>query len=167
MSSSIDTANENLRIQQVYSTLLNVGAAAVIDRTPLGKPRRGMQRWIYRVPEPIPNLRPAVRTRLLVENLGPTYVKLGQIVVRPSVVRGLPVVLEQLLRDRCASRVTGRSGLRTCCAGSTLRSEPATHPKQIWRTTLPHSLPSRLRTIMCIEVGFHVGNTRIELEYAV
>ena len=80
MSSSIDTANENLRIQQVYSTLLNVGAAAVIDRTPLGKPRRGMQRWIYRVPEPIPNLRPAVRTRLLVENLGPTYVKLGQIV---------------------------------------------------------------------------------------
>ena len=80
MSSSVDTVNENLRIQQVYSTLLDFGAAAVIDRTPLGGPRRVMQRWIFQVPEPIPNLSSAVRTRLLVERLGPTYVKLGQIV---------------------------------------------------------------------------------------
>lgn len=80
MTSGVDTVNENLRIQQVYSTLMNFGASAVIDRTPLGGPRRAMQRWIYRVPAPIPNYSSAVRTRIVVEKLGPTYVKLGQIV---------------------------------------------------------------------------------------
>jgi ubiquinone biosynthesis protein len=80
MTSGVDTVNENLRIQQVYSTLMNFGASVVIDRTPLGGPRRAMQRWIYRVPEPIPNYTSAVRTRIVVEKLGPTYVKLGQIV---------------------------------------------------------------------------------------
>ncbi len=39
-----------------------------------------MQRWIYRLPEPVEALSPAVSTRILMEKLGPTYVKLGQIV---------------------------------------------------------------------------------------
>ena len=80
MSSSVDTVNENLRIQQVYSTLLNFGVSGVIDGSPLGGFRRSMQRWVYHLPEPVPRLSPAVRTRVLVESLGPTYVKFGQIV---------------------------------------------------------------------------------------
>jgi ubiquinone biosynthesis protein len=80
MSSSLDTVNENLRIQQVYSTLLNFGVSGVIDGSPLGGFRRAMQRWVYHLPEPVPRLSPAVRTRVLVESLGPTYVKFGQIV---------------------------------------------------------------------------------------
>jgi len=80
MSSSLDTVNENLRIQQVYSTLLNFGVSGVIDGSPLGGFRRTMQRWVYHLPEPVPRLSPAVRTRVLVESLGPTYVKFGQIV---------------------------------------------------------------------------------------
>jgi ubiquinone biosynthesis protein len=80
MSGSLDTVNENLRIQQVYSTLLNFGASGLIDRSPLGGPRRAMQRWIYQLPEPVEPLSPAVSTRILMEKLGPTYVKLGQIV---------------------------------------------------------------------------------------
>ena len=80
MSGSLDTVNENLRIQQVYSTLLNFGASSLIDRSPMGGPRRAMQRWIYRLPEPLEALSPAVSTRILMEKLGPTYVKLGQIV---------------------------------------------------------------------------------------
>ena len=80
MTSSVDTVQENLRIQQIYSSLLNFAASTVIDRTPLGGPRRAMQRWIYRVPDPLPDLSNAVRTRVLIEHLGPTYVKLGQIV---------------------------------------------------------------------------------------
>jgi ubiquinone biosynthesis protein len=39
-----------------------------------------MQRWVYDLPEPIPALSAARRTRILLEELGPTYVKLGQIV---------------------------------------------------------------------------------------
>jgi len=80
MTSSVDTVNENLRIQQVYSTMLNFGMSGVLDGSPLGGFRRSMQRWIFRLPEPVPHLTPAVRTRILVENLGPTYVKFGQIV---------------------------------------------------------------------------------------
>ena len=80
MTSSVDAVQENLRIQQIYSSLLNFAASTAIDRTPLGGPRRRMQRWIYRVPAPLPDLSNAVRTRVLIEHLGPTYVKLGQIV---------------------------------------------------------------------------------------
>ncbi len=79
-SGSLDTVNENLRLQQVYSTMVGFGAEAVIERTPLGGFRRKMQRWIYQVPEPIPALSDATRTRIMLEGLGPTYVKLGQII---------------------------------------------------------------------------------------
>jgi ubiquinone biosynthesis protein len=80
MSTSVDRVQENLRIQEVYSSLLHFASSTVIDRTALGAPRRAMQRWIYQVPEPLPDLSTAVRTRVLMEHLGPTYVKLGQIV---------------------------------------------------------------------------------------
>ena len=79
-SSGLDTVHENLRLQQVYATMVNFGAAATIERTPFGPFRRKMQRWIYQVPEPIPDLSDAQRTRIMLEGLGPTYVKLGQIV---------------------------------------------------------------------------------------
>ena len=74
------TVNENLRLQQVYATLLKFGSAELVDRIGLDGITRRVQRWIYRVPEPIPALSPAVKTRVMLEGLGPTYVKLGQIV---------------------------------------------------------------------------------------
>jgi len=74
------TVNENLRLQQVYATLLNFGGAEFVDRIGLGGVTRGMQRWIHRVPGPVPVLSPTVKTRVMLESLGPTYVKLGQIV---------------------------------------------------------------------------------------
>jgi len=42
--------------------------------------RRRMQAWLWRPPVPIASLPPQVKVRLLLEDLGPTYVKLGQIV---------------------------------------------------------------------------------------
>lgn len=78
--SSVDTIGENRRLQQIYSALVNYGAASMVDNSVLGAPRRRMQRWVYQLPEPIPELSPAARTRILLEGLGPTYVKLGQIV---------------------------------------------------------------------------------------
>jgi ubiquinone biosynthesis protein len=78
--SSIDTIGENRRLQQIYAALVNFGAESVIDNSVLGASRRRMQRWVYDLPEPIPALSAARRTRILLEELGPTYVKLGQIV---------------------------------------------------------------------------------------
>src|SRR5664279_3772153 len=82
----MQTINESLRLRHVYSTLVDFGASGMVDRTPLGGTRRALQRWIYRVPDPIPALPPAVRTRVLIEQLGPTYVKLGQIVSSQAAV---------------------------------------------------------------------------------
>jgi ubiquinone biosynthesis protein len=78
--SSLDQIGESLRLQQIYTTLVQYGAESAIDGSVLGGPRRRMQRWVHQLPEPIPELSPATRTRILLEGLGPTYVKLGQIV---------------------------------------------------------------------------------------
>ena len=78
--SGLETFNENLRLQQIYGTALHFLGDSLVDRTWLGGPRRSLQRWIYRLDEVPPRLSTAQRTRLMLEGLGPTYVKLGQIV---------------------------------------------------------------------------------------
>jgi ubiquinone biosynthesis protein len=79
-----DAVNENLRLQQVYTTMVNYGASAVVDRSPFGVMSRRMQQWVYQTQKPVPRLSDAVRTRIMLEGLGPTYVKLGQIVSSQS-----------------------------------------------------------------------------------
>lgn len=76
----LDRFRESLRLQQLYRTILRYGTESFMDGTPLGGVRRRMQCWVHRLPEPAPELSSAVRMRLLIEELGPTYVKLGQIV---------------------------------------------------------------------------------------
>ncbi len=99
--SALAGISENLRLQQVYSAILHHGAESVIDGSALGGPRRSLQRWVHRLPEPIPELAPPARARILLEELGPTYVKLGQIV--SSQVNVLPdewkVELDRLQND--------------------------------------------------------------------
>ena len=80
MSGGFDTISENLRLQQIYSTLGSFTAETLLDDSPLARPRRRMQQWVHRLPEPVPDYSLAVRTRILLEGLGPTYVKMGQIV---------------------------------------------------------------------------------------
>ncbi|HEX6888720.1 MAG TPA: AarF/ABC1/UbiB kinase family protein [Candidatus Nanopelagicales bacterium] len=77
---SFDGISENLRLLQTYSALVQHGAESLVDGSVVGAPRRRMQQWVHRLPEPIPELSQATRTRILLEGLGPTYVKLGQIV---------------------------------------------------------------------------------------
>lgn len=76
----LDTINENRRMQQIYGAVLHYAADTVVEATAFGAPRRRMQTWIYQLDEVPPRLSTPVRTRLLLEGLGPTYVKLGQIV---------------------------------------------------------------------------------------
>ena len=79
--SSFDSISENLRLQQIYSALVGYGGGVGRrQQRPRAAPRRRMQRWVYQLPEPIPELSTATRTRILLEELGPTYVKMGQIV---------------------------------------------------------------------------------------
>lgn len=83
---TIDKFRENLRLQQVYNVLIRYGwDIAVYDRWDIvGDFHRMMQRWIWGMPtdtDPIPM---PVKLRMMLEELGPTYVKMGQIVSSQS-----------------------------------------------------------------------------------
>jgi ubiquinone biosynthesis protein len=68
-------------MQQVYSLLLRYGLDLGFDRAGfLGRMRERMQAWVWDLPEDleIPSL--PTKVRLMLEELGPTYVKVGQIV---------------------------------------------------------------------------------------
>jgi ubiquinone biosynthesis protein len=87
--------DERLRLMQVYSTLSRYGVDLAFDRSPVAPFRRRMQQWIWRPPTPVVPLAPEVKVRLLLQDLGPTYVKLGQIV--SSQGRALPSTWEEEL----------------------------------------------------------------------
>src|SRR5436190_45951 len=71
------------------------GVDLAFDWPLLGPFRRRMQEWLWRPAVPIVPLPPQVKARLLLEDLGPTYVKLGQIV--SSQGRALPREWEEEL----------------------------------------------------------------------
>jgi len=74
---------ENLRIQQVYDTIWRYGLDIAIDSTPLADFRRGVQDRIYRVTGREQLSTPA-KVRLMLQELGPIYVKMGQIISSQS-----------------------------------------------------------------------------------
>jgi len=79
--SSLDRVREDLRLQQVYNTLLRYGYDTVLNRSAfVGGFRHAMQSWVWRLPKGWEEPSTAVKLRLLLEELGPTYVKIGQIV---------------------------------------------------------------------------------------
>jgi ubiquinone biosynthesis protein len=81
---------ENFRLQQVYNTLLRYGYDATLNSVPvMGSVRHSMQSWVWRLPKGWEEPSTAVKLRLLLEELGPTYVKIGQIVSSQASV--LPV----------------------------------------------------------------------------
>jgi ubiquinone biosynthesis protein len=80
--------SERLRVMQLYGILLQYTVDLFFDWAWLRPVRRPMQEWLWRVPVPLARLPPQVKVRLLLEDLGPTYVKLGQIL--SSQGRALP-----------------------------------------------------------------------------
>ena len=72
--------HERVRLLQVYEVFLRYGTDAAFDRGALGDFRRTMQNWLYRPEHPVEPLADPVKVRLLLQELGPTYVKFGQIV---------------------------------------------------------------------------------------
>jgi ubiquinone biosynthesis protein len=93
--STLDRMREDLRLQQVYNTLLRYGYDTVLERTPyVGGLRHAMQTWVWRLPRGWEEPPAAVRLRLMLEELGPTYVKIGQIVSSQASVLPVDVATE-------------------------------------------------------------------------
>jgi ubiquinone biosynthesis protein len=79
--SSLDSVRENLRLQQVYNVFLRYGWDLAFQRWRLlGDLRHSMQRWVWQLPEDVPELTTPAKVCQMLEELGPTYVKMGQIV---------------------------------------------------------------------------------------
>jgi ubiquinone biosynthesis protein len=79
--SRIDSVREDLRIHQVYNILLRYGWDLAFQRWgTLNRLRHRMQRWVWQLPRDLPEPSTPVKVRLMLEELGPTYVKMGQIV---------------------------------------------------------------------------------------
>ena len=86
--STLDKFRENLRLQEVYNVMLRYGwDIGVYDRFDLvGDFHRTMQRWIWGVPTTLAPIPTPVKVRMMLEELGPTYVKMGQIISSQSSV---------------------------------------------------------------------------------
>jgi ubiquinone biosynthesis protein len=77
----VDKVRENLRLQQVYNVFLRYGWDFVFSRWGLlGDIRHRLQVWVWGLPADYEPPSTAVKMRLMIEELGPTYVKVGQIV---------------------------------------------------------------------------------------
>ncbi len=79
--SSLDKVRESLRLQQVYNVLLRYGLDVLFDHwESIGDFRRTMQSWIWQIPrEDLESVPLPTKMRMMIEELGPTYVKMGQI----------------------------------------------------------------------------------------
>ncbi len=73
-----ERVDERLRLMQIYDVFLRYGSDAAFNRGLAGSMRRALQGWFYS--GHVEALTMPQRVRLMLEELGPTYVKLGQIV---------------------------------------------------------------------------------------
>jgi ubiquinone biosynthesis protein len=70
--------SEKLRLQEAAGTLLVYGVEIALRNTLVGGVRRWFTRFVYRRPNPIDNLSTPALIRIMLEQLGPTYIKFGQ-----------------------------------------------------------------------------------------
>jgi ubiquinone biosynthesis protein len=71
---------ENLRLQQIYDTVYGYGTEIALEGTPLAPIRRWGQRYLLGEKDPVAGMSTPAKVRTLLQQLGPTYVKLGQII---------------------------------------------------------------------------------------
>ncbi|MES0360766.1 MAG: AarF/UbiB family protein [Anaerolineales bacterium] len=75
---------DNLRLKQVYDTIRRYSIDILVGATPLAGIRHYMQRIIYRDKQIVTEETAPVTVRLMLQDLGPTYVKLGQMIASRS-----------------------------------------------------------------------------------
>lgn len=71
---------ESLRTQQMVNTIQRYMVDIVVGISPFGGIRRTSQRLIYRRRQTLSDQSPAAKMRLMLQELGPTFVKFGQMV---------------------------------------------------------------------------------------
>lgn len=75
---------ENLRTQQMVGTIRRYGIDILVGVSPLGGVRRAFQRLIFPQRPVLTDQTPVAKIRLMLQELGPTFVKFGQMVAGRS-----------------------------------------------------------------------------------
>ena len=70
--------SEKLRLEEAFGTFVSYGLELALADSAVGQVRRWFTRLVYGRPNPIDDLSAAATTRVMLEQLGPTYVKFGQ-----------------------------------------------------------------------------------------
>jgi ubiquinone biosynthesis protein len=78
--SSLQKARESVRLQSSYNTITLYGMDFVLDRGVIGATRRFFLEKLYDIPQPAAPVPLPVKARLLLQELGPIYVKVGQLI---------------------------------------------------------------------------------------
>ena len=139
---------ENVRLQQVYDTVYRYGLDIALERTPVGTLRAWFQQRILGRDLPTEQLTPEARVRIMLQSLGPTYVKIGQMLAsrREALPPALAVELERLQSDvapfpweRAEEILVAELGRPVDEAFATIEHEPfaAASTAQVHRATLP------------------------------
>ena len=71
---------ENLRMQQVYDTVYRYGLDAALEGTPLARIRTWVRVKLLRESDELAGLSTPARVRIMLQQLGPMYVKIGQMI---------------------------------------------------------------------------------------
>jgi ubiquinone biosynthesis protein len=82
----LDRIRERRRLEQIYNVFVHYGVDFLFDRGIVGVFRRRMQQLLHRPPYRLVQLPAPVKIRMMLQDLGPTYVKMGQIVSSQSTV---------------------------------------------------------------------------------
>ena len=71
---------ENLRMEQVYDTVYRYGLDAALEGTPLARIRTWVRVKLLRENDELAGLSTPARVRIMLQQLGPMYVKIGQMI---------------------------------------------------------------------------------------
>jgi ubiquinone biosynthesis protein len=77
---TLDRIRESLRLQQSYNTIAQYVLDFALDRGLISLIRGFFLEQLYGAPQPPPELTLPVKVRLMLQELGPIYVKVGQLV---------------------------------------------------------------------------------------
>ena len=138
---------ENIRLQQVYDIIYRYGLDIALERSPVASMRSWFQRRILGRTISAEQHTPEARVRLMLQQLGPTYVKIGQMVAsrREALPPALAAELQMLQSDvapfpweQAAAILEAELGRPVAEAFATIDPEPfaAASTAQVHRATL-------------------------------
>jgi ubiquinone biosynthesis protein len=161
---------ENVRLQQVYETIYRYGLDIALEPTPVGRLRRWSQAHLLGRPVALDVGRPEARVRLMLQELGPTYVKIGQMIAsrREALPPALATELEKLQSDvapfpweQAAAVIEAELGQPPEAVFASIETEPfaAASTAQVHRATLPNGQ----RVAVKVQRPYIVAQTKADL----